>query len=284
MDRLKFQPINKKMKSLFVFLVFCSVAFAANDEPIRPAQVREVSLQNVRPNEGERIASIEVEVTGASFETVHIPNDWSFEVSAPVSGVAVLKGEAAHGAAMPFAPDNFQRFLTLASYAKPNEPATFSIKVKLGLYLYDRKRGESERAIELSSENILLSAPDQISVAAVRKAELIRLSRDLEKAMTQADMNEASSKIAEYWDRRLATVEKKIEIKLTADHRKDFSESKMRWSKLCTSEVSFRAGFSEGGSIQPLIANTSYADMTEHRVNELEAFYETSLSNLVDSR
>ena len=149
------------MKKLLVFLVLCSVAVASKDTPLKPVRVRELSLQQVPLKEGERIASIEVEVAGASFSGVHVPNDWSLEVGAPVSGVAVLNGAAAHSVGMPFTTAEFQRFATLAFYDYGFPQREFSIKVKLGLYLNDPKMGESERVLELSAENIILSEPIQ---------------------------------------------------------------------------------------------------------------------------
>lgn len=151
---------------LLGFLLLGGIAVAAIDTPLRPAQLRDVSLQRVPLVEGERIASIEVEVAGASFDTVHVPIDWSFDVGAPVSGVAVLKGAATHGVGMPFTTGEFQRFLRLAVYDDGYEPPKFSIKVKLGLYLNETKKGESERLIELSPECIVLanvSNPDRVS-------------------------------------------------------------------------------------------------------------------------
>jgi hypothetical protein len=149
------------MKKLLVFLLLCSVAVSSKETPLKPVRVRELSLQQVPLKEGERIASVEVQVAGASFSSVRIPIDWSFEVGAPVSGVAVLKGAAAHGVGMPFTADEFQRFVTLAFYEHGFPQGEFSIKVKLGLYLNDQKKGESERVIELSAGSIILSEPIQ---------------------------------------------------------------------------------------------------------------------------
>lgn len=148
------------MKTVLAFLLLCSVAIAATDtllKSLRPLRLRELSLQNVALKEGERIASVEVEVGGARFSGVHIPPDWGFEAGAPVSGVSVLKGGAAHGVGMLSTTDEFQRFLTLAFY--DYDHGAFSIKVKLGLYLFDPKKGESERTIELPSESIVLEEP-----------------------------------------------------------------------------------------------------------------------------
>jgi len=149
------------MKTLLVFLLLCSVAAAAKDTLLKPVRLREMSLQKVPLREGERIASIEVELAGASFSVVRIPVDWSFEVSAPVSGIAVLKGEAAHGVGMPFTTEEFQRFATLAFYDYGSPQREFSVKVKLGLFLYDQKKRESERMIELLPECVVLNEPNQ---------------------------------------------------------------------------------------------------------------------------
>lgn len=124
---------------------------------LKPLRLTEVSLRSVPLKEGERITSIEVEVTDASFSALHIPIDWSFEVGASVSGVAVLKGEAAHGVGMPYDLAEFQRFLTLAHYDNGQYGKPFAIKARLGLCLYDqRTKKESERVIELSPKCIVL--------------------------------------------------------------------------------------------------------------------------------
>jgi hypothetical protein len=150
------------MRSLLAFFTLGWVAFAASGAPLRPVQVRDVSLQAVALKPGERIASINVEVAGASFSTVRIPADWSFAVGAPVSGVAVLKGEAAHGVGMLFTTEEFQRFATLVFYDSGGPQPEFSIKVKLGLYLFDpQSKRESERVIELPAKRVILEPPDR---------------------------------------------------------------------------------------------------------------------------
>jgi hypothetical protein len=104
------------MKTLLAFLLLCGAGFAATDTPLIPVRIREVSLRNVPLKEGERIAAIKVEVTGARFRGVRIPDDWGVDVGAPSADVSVLKGVAQHGTAMLFTTDEFQRFLTLAFY------------------------------------------------------------------------------------------------------------------------------------------------------------------------
>lgn len=111
----------------------------------------------MRLGEGERISSIEVEAAGSRITSVHIPTDWNFEVNGPVSDVAELNGEAAHGIGMPSTTNDFQRFLTLAFYDDGVKHRPFSITVKFGLFLYDRnKKRESTRTIEVPPKDIVL--------------------------------------------------------------------------------------------------------------------------------
>jgi uncharacterized protein YecT (DUF1311 family) len=109
-------------------------------------------------------------------------------------------------------------------------------------------------------------------------AELARLTSNLRTAKTQADMNVASGKLAQYWDQKLAAIEAKVELRLYGRERKDFIQSRDRWRSYRSAEVAFRASLFDGGSIQPLIANTAYSLITEHRVNELESLFSEALS------
>ncbi len=102
-------------------------------------------------------------------------------------------------------------------------------------------------------------------------AELQRLTSALQNANTQADMNVASKKLADYWDGKLVAAQAKIERKLDAKERKRFVQSHKHWLSYRAGEVAFRAGLYEGGSIQPLVANTTYSEITAHRVSELDS-------------
>ena len=107
--------------------------------------------------------------------------------------------------------------------------------------------------------------------------KLQRLKASLYAAETQTDMNLASKKISEFWDGKLASVEKRVEQKLDGEERKRFSQSKERWHTYRMQEVEFVADFFDGGSIQPLITNERYSDITEHRVAELESLLAVAL-------
>src|SRR6266536_6432546 len=113
---------------------------------------------------------------------------------------------------------------------------------------------------------------------AASDAELRRLTSNLESAKTQPDMNLASKKLADFWDSKLIAIEGRIEGRLDGKEGKEFADSKKRWRSHRSSEVAFRSGFFAGGSIQPLIANAAYSQITEHRVVELESLFRDALT------
>jgi uncharacterized protein YecT (DUF1311 family) len=130
---------------------------------------------------------------------------------------------------------------------------------------------------------IIISLSLLLTTAAVAgdlsDSTLLKLKSDLRQAKTQVKMNQASKAIADFWDARLLLIENKIEGKLDRQERKQFLASKQHWQKCRSSEVSFRASFSEGGSIQPLIANSACSQLTGHRVIELETLFGDALQN-----
>jgi uncharacterized protein YecT (DUF1311 family) len=107
--------------------------------------------------------------------------------------------------------------------------------------------------------------------------ELQRLTATLERAQTQYDMNLASKKISEFWDEKLTFVEKRVLRKLDNEQQKQYSNSSELWRSYRKHEVQFRSDFFAGGSIRPLIANSSYSQITEHRVIELESIFADAL-------
>jgi len=109
--------------------------------------------------------------------------------------------------------------------------------------------------------------------------ELARLSHALEISRSQSDLNVASGHLADYWDRRLLAVEQQIVAQLNPADRKKFTKVQAEWRRFRSSEVAFGASFFAGGSIQPLMANSRYALLTEHRVTELAALIIDAPSN-----
>jgi hypothetical protein len=120
----------------------------------QPVRVREVSLRNLPLRNGERIAAIEIDVTGATFSKVSIPYDWGFDISPPVAGACTLKATGQHGSAF-VSPDDLQKFVTLRSYASAEPP--FTIKASVALYSYDQNtKKESQRSIDVPQECIVI--------------------------------------------------------------------------------------------------------------------------------
>ncbi|MBE2181632.1 MAG: DUF1311 domain-containing protein [Chthoniobacterales bacterium] len=103
------------------------------------------------------------------------------------------------------------------------------------------------------------------------EAELARLQHALEEANSQADMNMASRDLAEYWDRVLEREETRVLAACDADQAKLFQKAQKLWRAFRNAEVEFQGDSSRGGSIQPLIHNTTYAALTERRVKELQS-------------
>ncbi|MBA4371701.1 MAG: hypothetical protein C0402_02435 [Thermodesulfovibrio sp.] len=108
---------------------------------------------------------------------------------------------------------------------------------------------------------------------AADRNELKKLQAALDSAQTQADMNLASGALADYWDKELLKSERKIEKKLDSEALALFRKAKQAWRKYRSAQVTFDGDFYRGGSIQPLIRNTTFVLLTERRVNDLEQLY-----------
>ena len=150
------------MKSLFSvawLLVGCAV-MAAAEAPKPAARLQAISIREVPLRQGERIAGLEVEVTGGEFRDVRIPTDWGVEIEAPVSGVSVMKGTAAHGVGMLSGTSEFGRFATVACRDSGESGPALSVKAKLALHRHDPATGqESERPLDVPGECVLLADP-----------------------------------------------------------------------------------------------------------------------------
>ncbi len=105
-------------------------------------------------------------------------------------------------------------------------------------------------------------------------AELQRLEEALNKAWPQSDMNIASGKISEYWDKKLAEVEKKVALKLDAEEKVQFEASKKRFISYREKEVEFRTSFYGRSKIRPLIESGVHSNLTKNRVREMEILIE----------
>lgn len=124
---------------------------------------------------------------------------------------------------------------------------------------------------------LLLSLLFLVSTAApaqpAERVELKKLQAALDAARTQTGMNLASGALADYWDKELLTIERKIEKKLDARAVTLFQKTKRAWRTYRSTQVTFEGDFYRGGSIQPLIENTIFTSLTGRRVKDLEQFY-----------
>ena len=99
--------------------------------------------------------------------------------------------------------------------------------------------------------------------------ELARLQRTLDSAAGQMDMNRASGELAKYWDRELAKTEAEILSACDSQHAKLFQDAQKSWRDFRSAETKFRGDAYRGGSVQPLMHNSTYASLTEQRVKAL---------------
>jgi len=146
----------RKIGMLASLLLSAAMCPSQGNGTLSPVGYRVVSLKGVPLERGDRIEEIELTVAGASFDSAHIPIDWSFNIGVPISGVATLKASAAHGVGMPFTFSGFQRFVTLALYDYGEWNAPLAISGKVTLY-----NDGAERTIDLKKENIVVEKSNQ---------------------------------------------------------------------------------------------------------------------------
>jgi uncharacterized protein YecT (DUF1311 family) len=140
-----------------------------------------------------------------------------------------------------------------------------------------RRPGQPNRSAEIIMIKLLLYMTILVSfigpAQAADRNELKMLRAALDSAQTQTDMNLASGALADYWDKELLNSERKIEKKLDSEALVLFRKAKQAWRKYRSTQVTFEGDFYRGGSIQPLIRNTTFITLTERRVNDLEKLY-----------
>jgi len=117
--------------------------------------------------------------------------------------------------------------------------------------------------------------PGQTDRKETPEQELARLNREMNAAMSQYEMNIASGELAQYWERMLQNEEAKI-LAECRDTKAAiiFIRTQKAWREFRDAEMEFQADESRGGSIQPLIRNSTCAALTENRVKELKVYLE----------
>lgn len=112
--------------------------------------------------------------------------------------------------------------------------------------------------------------PQQPAVTPSKDPELAKLEAAVLEADSNAGMKATTGDVGDYWDRRMAAVETRIEAGLDEKHRALFRAMQKAWREYRAAEVAYQTDFYRGGSMQGLIANQTYAELTEARVRELE--------------
>ena len=144
------------MRASVASLLF-SAALIAASTAAEPARTRVVSFRKLPLRPGERIAAIQIDITGAAFQKVSIPYDWGVEITPPVGDACTLKGTGQHGGAFLFPTSrNLHQFVTL-SLDPPPPSRPFSVEVQMVGYLYDRNtQKEDQQLIKLPKECIVI--------------------------------------------------------------------------------------------------------------------------------
>jgi len=102
--------------------------------------------------------------------------------------------------------------------------------------------------------------------------EVKALKDKVEAAEDQATLNITSKEVCDLLDGRLKALEGEIRKKLEGDAVALFDKSAAAWRNYRTAQVKLAGSFYEGGSIQPLVHNQAYSDLTETHIDELTRF------------
>jgi hypothetical protein len=144
------------MRARVATLLF-SATLIATSAAVEPTQTRELSFRKLPLRPGERIAAIQIDITGAAFQKVSIPYDWGIEITPPVGDACTLKATGQHGSAFlfPTSPE-LHRFATL-SLDPPPPSRPFTVEVQFVGYSYDSAtQKEEQRLIKLPKECVVI--------------------------------------------------------------------------------------------------------------------------------
>lgn len=107
--------------------------------------------------------------------------------------------------------------------------------------------------------------------------EVTALKEKVEAAEDQATLNITSKELCDLLDVRLKSLEGEIRKKLDDDAKALFDKSAAAWRGYRSAQVKLAGSFYEGGSIQPLVHNQAYSDLTETHIDELTQFRDEAL-------
>jgi len=99
--------------------------------------------------------------------------------------------------------------------------------------------------------------------------KLKRLEAELESAKNQGELNVKSHELRCHLEGKLKSLEERFEKGLEGTELELFQKSTAAWRAYLDLEVAFEASWYEGGTIQPLMANTAATRLIEERLKAL---------------
>ena len=99
--------------------------------------------------------------------------------------------------------------------------------------------------------------------------KLKRLETELVSARNQGELNVKSHELRSHLEAKLKSLEERIEKGLEGAELELFQKSAAAWRAYLDLEVAFEASWYEGGTIQPLMANTAASRLIEERMKAL---------------
>jgi uncharacterized protein YecT (DUF1311 family) len=105
-------------------------------------------------------------------------------------------------------------------------------------------------------------------------AKLISLQKALKEAQSQGEQNLASGNLTAYWRAELQKEEGRI-LKLSSPANAAlFIKAQKAWHEFAEAEIHYISDGYQGGSIQPLIINTTNSRLIEDRIKQLRLYPE----------
>ncbi len=99
--------------------------------------------------------------------------------------------------------------------------------------------------------------------------KLKRLEAELMAAKNQGEMNVKSHELSLHMEEKLKKLEERVKTRLQGRELDLFEKSAAAWRVYFDLEVAFEASCYEGGTIQPLMANSAAIRLIEERMKAL---------------
>lgn len=91
---------------------------------------------------------------------------------------------------------------------------------------------------------------------------------------TQTELNQNAQLSSQKADLALSNAYQQLMTSLEADRHAQLEAAQQAWLNFRDAEAEFRSAIFSGGSIQPLIYNQALTELTEQRIEQLEALFQ----------